>query len=150
MTLDDLAEVIRLDHASFSLPWPESSFRFEIEKNECSRCWVALLDSKIVGIMVAWLIVDEIHIATFAVDPAYRRQGIAQKLLAHTLIDGLRSGGVKGFLEVREGNLAARELYEKFGFEDVGIRKNYYKDNGENAVMLNLENPDIDMLESLR
>ncbi len=150
MTLDDLAEVIRLDHASFSLPWPESSFRFEIEKNECSRCWGALLDSKIVGIMVAWLIVDEIHIATFAVDPAYRRQGIAQKLLAHTLIDGLRSGGVKGFLEVREGNLAARKLYEKFGFENVGIRKNYYKDNGENAVMLNLENPDIDMLESLR
>lgn len=150
MTLDDLAEVIRLDHASFSLPWPESSFRFEIEKNECSRCWVALLDSKIVGIMVAWLIVDEIHIATFAVDPAYRRQGIAQKLLAHTLIDGLRSGGVKGFLEVREGNLVARELYEKFGFEDVGIRKNYYKDNGENALMLNLENPDIDVLEALR
>jgi [ribosomal protein S18]-alanine N-acetyltransferase len=150
MTINDLEEVIRLDHASFSLPWPESSFRFEIEKNEVSRCWVALLDQKIVGIMVAWLIIDEIHIATFAVDPAYRRQGIAQRLLAHTLIDGLKSGGEKGFLEVREGNLAARRLYEKFGFENIGIRKKYYKDNGENAVMMNLENPDIDMLESLR
>ncbi|MBA3073921.1 MAG: GNAT family N-acetyltransferase, partial [Anaerolineae bacterium] len=107
MTLKDLDEVIRLDHASFSLPWPESSFRFEIEKNECSRCWVALLDRRIVGIMVAWLIVDEIHIATFAVDPVYRRQGIAQRLLAHTLLDGLNSGGEKGFLEVREGNLPA-------------------------------------------
>jgi [ribosomal protein S18]-alanine N-acetyltransferase len=150
MTINDLEEVIRLDHASFSLPWPESSFRFEIEKNEVSRCWVALLDQKIVGIMVAWLIIDEIHIATFAVDPAYRRQGIAQRLLAHTLIDGLKSGGEKGFLEVREGNLAARRLYEKFGFENIGIRKKYYKDTGENAVMMNLENPDIDMLESLR
>lgn len=150
MTMDDLEEVIKLDHASFSLPWPESSFRFEIEQNDCSRCWVALLDHKIVGIMVAWLIVDEIHIATFAVDPAYRRQGIAQKLLAHTLLDGLQSGGEKGFLEVREGNLPARRLYEKFGFEDIGIRKKYYQDNGENAVMMNLEKPDIDMLESLR
>jgi len=150
MTINDLEEVIQLDHASFSLPWPESSFRFEIEENECSRCWVALLDQKIVGIMVAWLIVDEIHIATFAVDPAYRRQGIAQKLLAHTLINGLKSGGEKGFLEVREGNLPARSLYEKFGFENIGIRKKYYKDNGENAVMMNLENPDIDRLESLR
>lgn len=150
MTLDDLEEVIRLDHASFSLPWPESSFRFEIEKNECSRCWVALLDHEIVGIMVAWLIVDEIHIATFAVDPDYRRQGIAQKLLVHTLVDGFESGGKIGFLEVREGNLPARRLYEKFGFVDVGIRKNYYKDNGENAVMMNLEHPDIDVLESMR
>jgi [ribosomal protein S18]-alanine N-acetyltransferase len=150
MTLNDLEEVIRLDHASFSLPWPESSFRFEIAENDCSRCWVALLNQKIVGIMVAWLIVDEIHIATFAVDPAYRRQGIAQKLLAHTLVDGIRSGGEKGFLEVREGNLPARRLYEKFGFVDIGLRKRYYQDNGENAVMMNLENPDIDLLESLR
>jgi [ribosomal protein S18]-alanine N-acetyltransferase len=84
------------------------------------------------------------------VDPDYRRQGIAQKLLAHTLLDGLQSGGEKGFLEVREGNLAARRLYEKFGFEDIGLRKKYYQDNGENAVMMNLEHPDIDMLESLR
>lgn len=150
MTINDLEEVIQLDHASFALPWPASSFKFEIEENECSRCWVALLENKIVGIMVAWLIIDEIHIATFAVDPAYRRQGIAQKLLVHTLIDGLKSGGEKGFLEVREGNLPARRLYEKFGFEDVGIRNKYYKDNGENAVMMNLETPDIDVLESLR
>ncbi|PKO00266.1 MAG: ribosomal-protein-alanine N-acetyltransferase [Chloroflexi bacterium HGW-Chloroflexi-4] len=150
MTINDLDEVMRIDHASFALPWPESSFRFEIEKNECSRCWVALKVQQMVGIMVAWLIVDEIHIATFAVDPSYRRQGIAQKLLAYTLVEGLNSGGKIGFLEVREGNLPARRLYEKFGFEDVGLRKNYYKDNGENAVMMNLENPDIDMLESLR
>lgn len=149
MTLDDIEEVIRLDHASFSLPWPESSFRFEIDKNEYSRCWVALLDNKIVGMVVAWLIMDEIHIATFAVDPAYRRNGIAQKLLAHTLVDGLKSGGKVGFLEVREGNLPARNLYQKFGFADVGLRKNYYQDNGENAVLMNLERPDIDVLKTM-
>ena len=100
--------------------------------------------------MVAWLIVDEIHIATFAVDPDYRRQGIAQKLLAHTLVDAIYLGGEKSFLEVREGNFPARSLYKKFGYVDIGIRKKYYKDNGENAVMMNLENPDIDMLDSLR
>jgi [ribosomal protein S18]-alanine N-acetyltransferase len=148
MALRDLEQVIQLDQVSFSLPWPESSFKFEITKNEASRCWVAEIGNKIIGMIVTWLIVDEVHIATFAVDPDYRRQGIAQRLLAHTLIDAARSGGSKAFLEVRKGNLAAQALYRKFGFEEIGTRKKYYQDNGEDAVMMNLERFEINLFES--
>lgn len=153
MTLNDLERVVQLDRASFTLPWPESSFRFEINENKFSRCWVAEIDddqnvSVMVGMIVAWLIIDEINIATFAVDEAYRRQGIAQCLLAHTLIDAHQSGGEKAFLEVRDGNIAARTLYRKFGFVEVGVRKKYYQDNGEDAVLMNLEELDIDLLNS--
>lgn len=155
MSSTDLERIRALDHISFSLPWPDSSFKFEVEENEVSRCWVAetpLADGSmyIVAMIVAWLIVDEVHIATLAVDPAFRRQGIAQRLLAFTLIDAVRSGAACSFLEVRAGNLAARSLYSLFGYEEVGIRKKYYQDNGEDAVMMNLEKLDLVLLESLQ
>jgi ribosomal-protein-alanine N-acetyltransferase len=102
MTITDLDQVIEIDHASFTLPWPQSSFKFEIEKNEASRCWVAVSGSKIVGMIVTWLIVDEVHIATFAVSPTLRRHKIAKHLLAHTLMDAYKQGARKAFLEVRE------------------------------------------------
>jgi len=149
MNMNDVEQVIELDRASFSLPWPERSFKYELEQNEASRCWVAESGSQIVGMIVTWLIVDEVHIATFAVSPAHRRQGIAQHLLAHTLLDASRSGAEKAYLEVRKGNLPARALYEKFGFIEVGVRKKYYQDNGEDALMMNLERFDIRLLESL-
>ena len=155
MTSADLERIRALDHISFSLPWPDSSFKFEVEENQVSRCWVAetpLPDGSmfIAAMIVTWLIVDELHIATLAVDPAYRRQGIAQRLLAFTLLDALRSGAVCSFLEVRAGNLAARSLYSRFGYMEVGIRKRYYQDNGEDAVMMNLEKLDQALLESLQ
>lgn len=149
MTITDLDQVIEIDHASFTLPWPQSSFKFEIEKNDASRCWVAVSGSKIVGMIVTWLIVDEVHIATFAVSPTLRRHKIAKRLLAHTLMDAYKQGARKAFLEVRESNLPARELYKKFGFEEAGVRKEYYQDNKEDAVMMNLEKIEIDLLESL-
>jgi ribosomal-protein-alanine N-acetyltransferase len=153
MTLDDLERVVQLDHTSFSLPWPESSFKFEITENQFSRCWVAEISDEnkpalIVAMIVLWVIIDEIHIATFAVDPEYRRQGIAQRLLAFSLLDAHKSGGIKAFLEVRKGNLAARALYSKFGFVEIGTRKKYYQDNGEDAVLMNLESLEINLLES--
>lgn len=154
MTLDDLEQVLLLDRSSFSLPWPESSFRFEIAENKFSRCWVAEIAEEnnppvIVAMIVAWMIFDEINIATFAVNPEYRRHGIAQNLLAHTLFDACESGGRKAFLEVRKGNSAARNLYTKFGFTEVGIRKKYYQDNGEDAILMNLESIDINLLKTL-
>lgn len=144
----DLPVVIALDASSFSLPWPESAFHFEVEKNDASRCWVAEIAADppvLAGMMIAWLILDELHIATFAVDPAWRRQHIGQRLLAFTLANGLEHGAQKSFLEVRRGNLAARSLYTSFGYEEVGVRKKYYSDNGEDAIMLNLDpiNPEL-------
>ncbi len=140
MILNDLKKVVEIDRASFSLPWPERSFRFELEENLASRSWVAELDKQIVGMVVAWFIVDEIHIATIATHPDFRRRGIGRDLLLHTLQSAKEEGAITSFLEVREGNIYAQEMYRKFGFVEDGRRKGYYKDNGEDAILMSLKN----------
>ena len=139
MTLEDVPTVLVLDQISFSLPWPERSFRFELTENTASRCWVAEVDGRIVGMVVGWLLVDEMHIATIATHPDYRRQGIASKLLLHTLLKSMDEGALTSFLEVRESNLAAQEMYLKFGYEKTGRRKRYYRDNDEDAILMLLK-----------
>jgi ribosomal-protein-alanine N-acetyltransferase len=138
MTLDDIEQVIAIDRVSFSLPWPERSFRFELTDNPASRCWVAEVDGKIVGMIVVWLIVDEVHVATIATHPDFRRQGIAKNLLSHALQHLSTEGAQSSFLEVRASNLAAQELYRKFGFEESGVRRRYYRDNDEDALLMTL------------
>lgn len=145
MTLDDLAQVVAIDTASFSLPWPERSFRFEITDNPASRAWVAEIDGKIVGMIVAWLLVDDAHIATLATHPDFRRQGIARKLLIFSLQSMMSEGALTSVLEVRESNAAAQEMYRKFGFEESGRRPRYYRDNDEDAILMTLHK-----LESLK
>jgi [ribosomal protein S18]-alanine N-acetyltransferase len=139
MTVDDVPAVVDLDQKSFSLPWPERSFRFELTDNPASRCWVAEVDGKIVAMIVVWLLVDEAHVATVATHPDYRRQGIGKRLLAHTLRHMIEEGARSSFLEVRESNLAAQEMYRKFGYEVTGRRRRYYRDNDEDAILMNLD-----------
>lgn len=139
MTLDDLPVVIELDQISFSLPWPERSFRFELNENVASRCWVAEVDERVVAMLVGWMLVDEIHIATIATHPDFRRQGIGRKLLSYVLLRAQEEGAQSSFLEVREGNLAAQEMYRQFGYEPTGRRKRYYKDNDEDAILMTLK-----------
>lgn len=138
MSLEDVPAVVDLDHKSFSLPWPERSFRFELTDNPASRCWVAEFEGRVVGMIVVWLIVDEAHVATIATHPDFRRQGIAQGLLSHALLRLFDEGARSSFLEVRESNLAAQEMYRKFGYEVTGRRRRYYSDNGEDAILMNL------------
>jgi ribosomal-protein-alanine N-acetyltransferase len=146
MTVDDVSAVVDLDQKSFSLPWPERSFRFELTDNPASRCWVAELDGKIVGMIVVWLIVDEAHVATIATDPAYRRQGIGKRLLAYALRHMIQDGARSSFLEVRESNLAAQEMYRKFGYEVTGRRRRYYRDNDEDAILMSLDSLNAERL----
>ena len=138
MTLEDVPGVIDLDQKSFSLPWPERSFRYELTANPASRCWVAELDRKIVGMIVVWLIIDEAHVATIATHPDFRRRGIGTKLLAHALKHLIEEGARSSFLEVRESNTGAQDMYRKFGYEATGRRPRYYRDNNEDAILMNL------------
>jgi ribosomal-protein-alanine N-acetyltransferase len=139
MTIDDLPTVVALDQMSFSLPWPERSFRFEVAGNAASRCWVTEVDGRVVAMLVGWLLVDEIHIATIATHPDYRRQGIGRRLLSHALTRAMEEGARSSFLEVRESNLAAQEMYRQFGYQATGRRRRYYKDNDEDAILMTLE-----------
>lgn len=146
MTLDDLPVVVALDQISFSLPWPERSFRFEVTDNGSARCWVVEVDGRVASMLVGWLLVDEIHIATIATHPDFRRQGIARRLLSYALKRAMEEGARSSFLEVRESNLAAQEMYRQFGYEATGRRKRYYKDNGEDAILMTLESLNQDRL----
>src|SRR5215210_9374743 len=148
MTLDDIEQVIAIDRLSFSLPWPERSFRFELTDNPASRCWVAEVDGKLVGMIVVWLIVDEVHVATIATHPDFRRRGIVKKLLSHALRHLSSEGAQSSFLEVRASNLAAQEMYRKFGYGESGVRRRYYRDNDEDAILMTLESLDVEKLGS--
>ena len=136
----DLQAVTDIDHMSFSMPWPEGSFRYELMQNKAARCLVAEAEKKQVAAMiVSWLIIDELHIATFATHRDFRRQGIGSQLLTAALADGQRLGAQRAILEVRESNLEAQAMYRKFGFEVTGRRPSYYRDNGETALLMTLE-----------
>ena len=139
MTLEDVPQVVAIDQASFSLPWPERSFRFEISENPASRAWVAEGNGKVVGMIVAWLLVDEAHIATIATQPDFRRQGIAGALLRYTLESMKAEGATYAVLEVRASNTSAQEMYRELGFIESGRRPRYYKDNSEDAILMTLE-----------
>ncbi|HWQ45852.1 MAG TPA: ribosomal protein S18-alanine N-acetyltransferase [Longilinea sp.] len=141
MTESDIPQVQALDKLSFSLPWPESAFHYEVKENTASRCWVAEVqpDGVIAAILVIWLIIDEAHIGTLAVHPQYRRKGLAEAILRLGLTEAAHEGARAAYLEVRAGNTAAINLYKKFGYIPVTVRPRYYHDNNEDAVLMNLE-----------
>lgn len=148
MELEDIPYVYALDVMSFSMPWSERSYRFELVENQNSICWVAQVTSpddpsgvraKIVGMIVIWAILDEAHVATIAVNPDYRGQGIGRRLLAIGLQAAYQRGARMAFLEVRRSNTVAQGLYQRFGFQVVNERLRYYQDNHEDALLMTLE-----------
>lgn len=142
MIAHDLEQVIAIDQVSFSLPWPQRSFQFELTDNLASRCWVAELDGRIVAMIVSWFIIDELHVATIATHPEFRGRGIGKKLLVHALLSAKKEGAVKSFLEVRASNVVAQNMYRTLGFVEDGRRKEYYKDNNEDAILMSLNGLD--------
>jgi ribosomal-protein-alanine N-acetyltransferase len=152
MAAKDLSRVHELDKMCFSLPWPERAFRYELEENSASRQWVAEKASgeggknQVVGLIITWLLVNEVHIATLSVDPAHRRNKIASQLICAALRDQVARGARSATLEVRSNNQAAQRLYYRFGFQVMGRRPAYYQDNGEDALILTLHELDDDHL----
>lgn len=152
MRLADLDEVHRLETRIFPTPWSIKSYQFEVEHNQASDPWLAQLVEKeaarIVGYIVPWILVDEVHIANIAVDPEFRQRGIARQLLMGALTRARKLGVVSATLEVRAGNQAAQKLYHSLAFEKAGRRKGYYKNDGEDAIIMRLDNLDDIFLQS--
>ncbi len=148
MRLTDLEAVVTLDRLSFTLPWSERSFRYELTENPAARAWVAEKEEQVVGMLLLWLIVDEVHIATLAVHPEHRQQGIARRLLLQALRSAWEEGARQAFLEVRVSNLAAQHLYRQLGFEVSGRRARYYRDNNEDALLMTLKEDTMQALLS--
>jgi len=143
MKSDDIPDVFAIDKASAALYWPERSYHFEVEKNEASRPFVAVdEDGQILGFIVFWRILDEAHLANFAVSSAHRCKGIGRALLYHGLKTCFEEGANVSFLEVRAGNEPALHLYKSFGYHTESVRKQYYQDNHEDALLMNLDPED--------
>jgi [ribosomal protein S18]-alanine N-acetyltransferase len=139
MRLEDLEAVHRIELASFSSPWPPNAYQSELSQNRLASYLVARVDGEIVAYGGMWLMVDEAHITTFAVHPAWRRQRIGERLLLAFLDLAIARHAREATLEVRLSNIAARRLYEKYGFRPVGLRPRYYSDNGEDALIMTTE-----------
>ncbi len=141
MRLGDIDQVHELEMAIFPTPWSRNSYVFEIEQNSASHQWVVESQpgGQIAAYLVGWLLGgDELHIANIAVAPGFRRHGLGRRLLAYALAAGAELGAASAALEVRASNLAAQQLYAEFGFEVVAVRKGYYQDNHEDALLMQL------------
>ena len=136
MRIDDLPAVHAIELASFDAPWPPEAYRNDLETNRLAQYLVARVGDEIAAYGGMWLMVDEGHIITFAVDPVWRRQRIGERLLLAFLDLAADRGAHEATLEVRLSNLPARRLYEKYGFRPVGLRPRYYSDNGEDALIM--------------
>jgi ribosomal-protein-alanine N-acetyltransferase len=139
MTLNDLPAVQEIERLSFTTPWPPHAYRTELESNRLATYLVVREDGRVVAYAGMWLMVDEAHVTTFAVHPLRRRRHIAERLLMELLDLAIRRHAREATLEVRLSNIAARRLYEKYGFRPVGIRPRYYTDDNEDALIMTTE-----------
>ena len=128
-----------VERSSFPVPWPANAFRHELTQNRNARYVVAREDERIVGYGGLWLMVDEAHITTFAVHPDARRRRVGERLLQRLFEIATDMGAEWLTLEVRASNLAAQRLYEKYGFRRTGVRRRYYSDNNEDALIMSTE-----------
>ena len=136
MAIDDLPAVHEIERASFTTPWPAHAYRTELETNRLAHYVVIRAGGQVIGFAGMWIMVDEAHITTFAVAPAWRRHHIGERLLLALFDTALARGAHEATLEVRLSNLPARRLYEKYGFRPVGIRPRYYSDDNEDALIM--------------
>lgn len=135
MTLEDIEQVYSIEESIFSIPWSKISFENSINSKDTIFI-VAEKDNKIIGYLGMYLFLEDADISNVAVEKEYRRQHIGRELLEYILSEA-KSRGVKNVtLEVRETNVPAIRLYESMGFKEVGIRKNYYKEPTENALIM--------------
>ena len=141
MTKDDIEEVMQIEELAYPRHhWSKDSFYQELNNKLAFYYCVKDTDHKVLAYIGYWHIIDEAHITTLAVHPDSRNMQLAHILLI-TMIDDCYKKLIKYItLEVRESNISAISLYEKFGFTSIGQRKNYYQDNGENALIMFTEN----------
>ena len=141
MTKDDIEDVTAIEEEAYGKHhWTKSSFYDELSNNLAKYYSAKTSNGKLVGYAGTWHIIDEGHITTIAVKKDYQRHHIGEAIIYKILEDCYKSGIKYLTLEVRESNIPAIKLYEKYGFQSLGTRKGYYQDNNENALIMWTEN----------
>ncbi|WLR54946.1 ribosomal protein S18-alanine N-acetyltransferase [Mesobacillus subterraneus] len=136
MTVDDLDQVMEVEVNSFTIPWSREAFFNELTKNQFAQYLIVEVDQKVVGYCGVWIIIDEAHITNIAVLPEYRGLKLGGALMGKVMELAREFGVLRVTLEVRVSNGRAQKLYRKFGFEEGAIRKQYYTDNMEDALVM--------------
>lgn len=147
MRQEDLPRVMEIERAAFAHPWSD-----DLMRRELSHDWSTVLlatESRprpgegtaeaILGFVIFWLVHDELHVLNVAVAPEERRRGVARDLMRQAEERAVDRGARIATLEVRRSNAAAKELYRSMGYREVGVRRNYYADEGEDAIVMERE-----------
>lgn len=144
MAEEHLDQVLAIEEVSFPTPWSRNSYLRELSDNQFAYYYVCLQGEKVLGYMGMWLIIDEAHVTTIAVHPEYRGRYLGKILLEELMARAVALGADKITLEVRPSNLVAQRLYRRVGFVPAGLRKGYYTDTKEDAIIMWKHLLDID------
>jgi [ribosomal protein S18]-alanine N-acetyltransferase len=142
MDIADIDEATAVENVSFPAPWSRNMFLQELQ-TKISRSIVARITgdsfTEIAGYMIYWLVADEVHLQKIATKPAFRRAGVASRLMKEMIRDALENECTLCLLEVGRANMQAIRMYEKFGFDIRGIRTRYYPETGEDAIIMSAD-----------
>jgi ribosomal-protein-alanine N-acetyltransferase len=134
---EDLDGILAVEAASFTNPWTRAMYEWELQnRSVCHILVVRAPECRVAGFCSFWLVVDEIHINNVAVLPEYRGRGLGTRLMRRVLTEGRRLGATRATLEVRASNVEARNFYEGLGFRATAVRKHYYTNPVEDALIL--------------
>ncbi len=136
MAASDIATVTRIERACFSTVWPSDAFYNELSTNKLAHYFVGRFENRVVAYGGVWVILEDSHVTTLAVDPNYRRRRFGEILLLRLIDEAIDRGAAWMTLEVRESNVAAQQLYRKYGFTTVTMRTGYYSDDNESALIM--------------
>ncbi|KGK91972.1 alanine acetyltransferase [Desulfosporosinus sp. HMP52] len=136
MLVEDIEAIMEIEIASFSTPWSVQAFKAELKDNEYARYSCLELNGKVIGYMGLWFILDEGHITNVAIAPNYRGQQWGEFLMRSVMSKMAAEGMERMTLEVRKSNSPAQSLYQRLGFTTAGVRKGYYADTGEDALIM--------------
>lgn len=136
MTTADIAAVTRIERACFTTVWPSDAFYNELSTNKLAHYFVGRIDDRVVAYGGIWVILEDSHITTLAVDPIFRGKRLGEAMLLRLIDEALERGAAWMTLEVRESNAAAQRLYRKYGFTTVTMRRGYYSDDNESALVM--------------
>lgn len=164
MRVEDIGPVLEIERVSFSAPWSARAYDYELRYNDLAHYFVARLpdgasiapsggkvrswfetlfrppapagEPPIVGYVGFWMMAGAAHISTLAVTPAFRRNSFGELLLVAALERAMELHAYEATLEVRVSNASAQDLYQKYGFTKVGVRKGYYTDNNEDGIIM--------------
>jgi [ribosomal protein S18]-alanine N-acetyltransferase len=136
MELNDINQVMFVEIASFTSPWTEEIFKQELIENQHAHYYIMTIDEKVIGYVGMWIVLDDAQITNIAILPGYRGQKLGEKLFRFAMQKAVSLGVTRLSLEVRVTNVVAQKMYRKFGLVPGGIRKNYYTDNHEDAIVM--------------